>query len=344
MLGNPIIILVDEVHRLDRTKQDFLLMQIEEGSVIMVGATTENPYISINPALRSRSHIFELNIPKPEQIAERLKIALHDEKRGLRDHYNTLIRHADLLYIAIQTNGDVRAALNTLELAVVSTKPSTDSNRREITRDIIDTCLQQRQIGGDKDGDMHYNLLSAFQKSIRGSDADAALHYLARLIRGGDLISIVRRLLVIAYEDISLAAPELGAETLAAVTVAERVGLPEARIPLAQITIRLALSPKSNVAYKALDSALEALNDNPDLEIPKRLQDAHYKGATKLGRGVGYKYPHDYPYGITDQQYLPDSFVSDRYLSFRDEEDTKKVQESYHKINNIIKRTNPNIG
>lgn len=333
--SEPVIILIDEVHRLDKPKQDFLLMHIEEGSVIVVGATTENPYISINPALRSRSHIFELNVPEPKQIAERLRAALDNTERGLAN-IDAEIKDEDLTYIATQTNGDVRTALNTLDLAVGSTDPS-DDNLIHVTREVIDTCLQQRQIGGDKDGDSHYNLLSAFQKSIRGSDADAALHYLARLIQAGDLVSIIRRLLVIAYEDISLAKPELGQETLAAVTVCERVGLPEARIPLAQITVRLALSPKSNVAYKALDAATEALNGERALDIPKHLQDSHYKGAKNLGRGQNYKYPHDFPYGITNQRYLPSEFAYDTYLQFRDAQDTESMQHTYHTINSMIK-------
>lgn len=333
--GNPVIALIDEVHRLDKPKQDFLLMQIEDGSLIMVGATTENPYMSINPALRSRSHIFELKPVTPEKVAERLRTALTDNDRGLGG-VPVVIEDDVLVYIAEQTNGDIRTALNTLELAVMSTEPG-DDGVRIISRGVIQTCLQQRQIGGDKDGDSHYNLLSALQKSIRGSDADAALHYLARLIQAGDLTSIMRRLLVIAYEDISLASPELGVETLAAITVAERVGFPEARIPLAQITVRLALSPKSNVAYKALDRATEALGTGRDLKIPAHLQDAHYKGAKTLGRGVGYKYPHDFPYGITGQQYLPDAYAGDRYLVFRDTGDTVQTQNTYHAINQVVK-------
>lgn len=334
--GNPVIVLIDEVHRLDKPKQDFLLMQIEDGSLIMVGATTENPYMSINPALRSRSHIFELKPVKPEKVAERLRMALDDTKHGLGLE-RVDVSDELLVYIAEQTNGDIRSALNMLELTVMSTDES-PYGTRHIDRDVINTCLQQRQIGGDKDGDSHYNLLSAFQKSIRGSDADAALHYLSRLIQAGDLISINRRLLVIAYEDISLASPELGQETLAAVTVAERVGFPEARIPLAQITVRLALSPKSNIAYKALDRATEALKSGRDLTVPAHLQDAHYKGAETLGRGVGYKYPHNYPYGITSQDYLPEAYATDQYLAFRDPTDTEHVRSRYNNINQIIKR------
>lgn len=331
----PVVVLLDEVHRLDKPKQDYLLMMIEDGSVIMVGATTENPYISINPALRSRSHIFELKAVTQDAIVQRLLEALGDMERGL-GNYRTYIALEELEYLASQTNGDLRAALNILELAVVSTDPN-PNGEIEITRDILTTCLQQRQIGGDKDGDEHYNLLSALQKSIRGSDTDATLHYLARLIQGGDLISIVRRFLVIAYEDIGLADPTIGPETLAAVTTAERVGFPEARIPLAQIAVRMALSPKSNVAYKALDEAIAQLNGNRDLSIPSHLKDAHYKGAAKLGNGVGYQYPHDFPYGITQQQYLPDAYQYDRYLQFRDETDIPDIQKRYQNINGAVK-------
>lgn len=333
---DPVIVLLDEVHRLDKPKQDFLLMQIEEGSLIMVGATTENPYISMSPALRSRSHIFELKPVSKESVTDRLQAALEDTDVGL-GHINTDLNDELLTYIATQTNGDLRGALNTLELAVTSTKPN-DDGVVHITRDIINTCLQNRQIGGDKDGDSHYNLLSALQKSIRGSDADAALHYLARLIQAGDLISINRRLIVIAYEDISLADPTIGAEILHAVTAAERVGFPEARIPLAQAVVRLALSPKSNVAYKALDRAIEALNGNRNLEIPKHLKDAHYKGAKTLGHGVDYEYPHNHPYAMVRQQYLPDEYKQDKYLVFRDESDTPEYHKRYTNINNVIKK------
>lgn len=332
----PVVALIDEVHRLDKPKQDFLLMQIEEGSLIMVGATTENPYISMNPALRSRSRIFKVEPVKPADVAKRLKTALHDTKYGLGDT-PAVIEDDDLLFIAEMTNGDLRSALNALELAVLSTELPDGETVRHVTRDVIHTCLQTRDIGGDKDGDSHYDLLSAFQKSIRGSDTDATLHYLARLIHAGDIISINRRLLVIAFEDIGLANPGITTETLTAITAAEKVGLPEARIPLAHIAIRLALSPKSNVAYKALDIALDALNDGRVLEIPKHLRDSHYKGAAKLGHGTEYKYPHAYPYNITQQQYLPDAYAHDRYLQFRDADDLPGVQTEYGKINQFIK-------
>lgn len=333
--GKPVIVLVDEVHRLDKPKQDFLLMHIEEGSIIMVGATTENPYISINPALRSRSHIFELKEITNDDVVVRLRAALEDEDRGL-GQFNAIVTDDQLGHIARQSSGDMRAALNAIELAVASTDAD-DNGQRIITDEIIDMCVQTRRMSGDKDGDAHYNLLSALQKSIRGSDVDASLHYLARLIKSGDLVSIIRRLMVIAYEDISLENPTYGPETLAAVTVAERVGFPEARIPLAQIVTRLALSPKSNASYKALDRALDALEDGRDMEIPLHLQDAHYKGAADLGRGVDYLYPHAFPYNITQQQYLPDAYSNDRYFVFRDQSDTPEYQDKYKKINSVVK-------
>lgn len=332
---NKSIVLIDEIHRLTKPNQDFLLKYIEEGSLILVGATTENPYMSITPALRSRSSIFELKSVNPQDVNLVLKKALVDKDKGL-GKFNVKISDEDLLHIANQSNGDVRVALNTLELAVKSTEAKKD-NQIIITNEIVNSCLQTKQIGGDKDGDTHYNLLSAFQKSIRGSDVDASLHYLARLIEGGDLISILRRLLVISYEDIGLADHNIHNETLNAVETAERVGLPEARIPLSYIVIRLALSRKSNVAYKAIDLATEQLNSDKNLQIPKTIHDNHYKGASNLGKGIGYEYPHNYTHGLISQQYMPDDYKNDRYLVFRDENDTKEVQKIYNDINKIIK-------
>lgn len=332
---NKAIVLLDEIHRLTKPNQDFLLQYIEEGSLIMVGATTENPYMSIVPALRSRTTIFELKPLAPKDVKEVVKRTLNDKSKGFGNK-KIDITDENIIYIATQSNGDVRVALNTLELAVMSTEEDEDG-KITINEEVIDSCLQSRQIGGDKDGDTHYNLLSAFQKSIRGSDADASLHYLARLIEGGDLVSILRRLLVISYEDIGLLDRAIHLETLSVIETAERVGLPEARIPLSYITIRLALSPKSNVAYKAIERAANELQSNKDLQIPKDLHDNHYFGAKSLGKGIGYKYPHDYKHGITPQQYLPDDFKEDRYLRFRDENDTKNIQKIYNDINKVLK-------
>ena len=330
--SSPVLVFIDEIHRLDKPKQDFLLMQLEVGALILIGATTENPYINLNPALRSRSHILELNAVTPDAIAHRLETVLHEDE-VLAKHPLTVTRE-QLVRLAQLTHGDVRSALNTLELAILAAH---DAGSDTLDDAHIEMVAGRPLLALDKDGDSHYNLLSALQKSIRGSDADAALHYLARLIAAGDLVSINRRLLVIAYEDIGLADPSVVQDALAAVTSAERLGFPEARIPLAYLTSRLALSAKSNVAYKALDAASADLSSGRDMTIPKHLQDAHYKGAASLGRGVDYKYPHDYLHGIVRQQYLPDAYAHARYLTFRDEGDTADAQATYTNINRFIK-------
>lgn len=332
-LNFPVLLLVDEIHRLTKPNQDFLLMKIEEGSVIVIGATTENPYMNIVPALRSRLQIFELKKLSVEEVVQAMKLALKDKKKGL-GQYDVEPESNSLETIAELTNGDLRSALNTLEIAVSSAK--TDDGVVKLTVEDVRECLQSKQIEGDKNGDAHYNLLSAFQKSIRGSDADASLHYLARLIRIGDLLSINRRLLVIAYEDIGLANPGLVSETLNAIQSAERVGFPESRIILSYMVVRLALSPKSNVSYKAIEFANQAIDSGRDTSIPVALHDTHYVGAKTLGKGKGYKYAHDYPYGIVEQQFLPNEFVQDNYLKFKDGE-LPTVQDTYEKINKILK-------
>lgn len=309
-MSGKIILLLDEVHRLDKAKQDFLLPYLENGMVILIGATTNNPYHAINPAIRSRCQIFELKPLTPEQIVIALKRALTD-KRGLKD-FSVDISEEALSHIAQCSGGDIRSALNGLELAVLSTEPN-ERNEIVITLEIVEECIQQKSFTHDKDGDHHYDVLSAFQKSIRGSDVNAALHYLARLIEAGDLPSICRRLIVIAYEDIGLANPQAGIRTLSAIEAAERVGFPEARIPLANAVIELCLSPKSNSAYKAIDKALLDLRNGFSGEIPAHLRDAHYKGAKQLGRGIDYLYPHDYENGWVKQQYLPDRIKHRKY-------------------------------
>lgn len=334
-IKEPVIVMIDEVHRLTKPNQDFLLMKLEEGSITIVGATTENPYMSITPALRSRSQIFQLKSLTIQEIVSKLQEALDSSSIGLGE-YLPEVEPGTLEQIASLTNGDMRSALNTLELAVASTEPNAEGVRY-VTKETASICLQSQQIEGDKNGDAHYNMLSAFQKSIRGSDVDASLHYLARLIKVGDLISINRRLLIIAYEDIGLANPDLVGETLNAIESTEKVGFPEARIILSYITIRLALSAKSNVAYKAIGLANKALETGRSTEIPNSLHDTHYKGSKNLKKGEGYKYAHNYPYGIVEQQFIPDSFVDDKYLQFRGEDDIPSVQNTYKKINNIVK-------
>ena len=306
----PVILLLDEIHRLDKPKQDFLLPYTENGQIILVGATTENPYISINPAIRSRATLLEIKSVTAEAIADLLEQSL--TKDSVLKNYNVNVSRDTLLFIANNTDGDVRKALNSFELAILSTP--LDQDTVTITTQVMEEILQKKVLAGDKDGSEHYNLLSAFQKSIRGSDVNASLHYLARLILSGDLIGICRRLSIIAFEDIGLANPTAVTLTKNAIDVARDTGFPEARIPLAMAVVELALSPKSNNAYMALDRAIADINDPEiDTTIPLHLRDAHYKGADKMGV-VGYNYPHDFNAHYTPQQYLPASLTNAFYL------------------------------
>lgn len=309
-MSGTVILLLDEIHRLDKTKQDFLLPHLENGRIILIGATTENPYISINPAIRSRTQIFEVKPLAENDIKVAIERALTDKTRGLGESPVHLNDTAET-FLTQATNGDLRSALNGLELAVKST-PVTDG-KINITLPIIEECVQRKAVSNDKNGDAHYDVISAFQKSIRGSDVNAALHYMGRLIEAGDLPSIARRLMVIAYEDIGLGNPQACARTVSAVQAAEKLGFPEARIPLADAVIDLALSPKSNSGIVAIDAALEDIRAGKAGEVPDQLRDTHYKGAAKLNRGVGYKFPHDYPNDWVKQQYLPDRLKQATY-------------------------------
>lgn len=332
-MTGQLVLILDEVHRLDKAKQDFLLPHLESNLITMIGCTTSNPYHAINPAIRSRCHLFELHPLTTEHIKQAIKRAIHDEEKGLGDKNITITEDA-LEHFAISANGDMRSALNGLELAAAST-PENEEGVIFIGLETAEECMQKKSFSHDKDGDAHYDVLSAFQKSIRGSDVNAALHYLGRLIEAGDLDSIARRMVVTAYEDIGLANPQAGPRTLAAVQAAERLGFPEARIPLSVAIIELCLSPKSNSAYKALDSALVDIRKGKSGEIPSHLKDAHYSGAKKLGRGVGYKYPHDYESGWVNQQYLPDSIKNRQYYKPKDsskfEQTLKQVYEKIQK-------------
>ncbi|WP_251549302.1 replication-associated recombination protein A [Neobacillus muris] len=310
-MSGKVILLLDEVHRLDKAKQDFLLPYLENGMIVLIGATTSNPYHAINPAIRSRCQIFELKPLSPDDVKTVLLRALQDEERGYGKLHVEVSNEA-LEHFAQGSNGDVRSSLNALELAILSTDPD-EQNVIHINVQTAEECLQKKSISADKDGDAHYDVISAFQKSIRGSDVDAALHYLGRLIEAGDLVSISRRLIVIAYEDIGLANPQAGARTLAAIETAERLGFPEARIPLANAVIELCLSPKSNSAIMAIDAALSDIQKGIGGEVPDHLKDAHFKGAKELGRGIDYKYPHNYENGWVKQQYLPDRIKHKQY-------------------------------
>ncbi|MDW8798575.1 replication-associated recombination protein A [Staphylococcus pseudoxylosus] len=328
-MSGQVILLLDEIHRLDKAKQDFLLPHLENGKIVLIGATTSNPYHAINPAIRSRAQIFELYPLDEDDIKASLNRALNDEERGLAS-YNPIVDEDAMAYFTTQSQGDVRSALNALELAVLSS--DTTDNQRHITLQDAKDCLQKGAFVSDKDGDMHYDVMSAFQKSIRGSDVNAALHYLARLIEAGDLPTIVRRLLVISYEDVGLASPSAGQRTLAAIESAERLGFPEARIPLSQAVIELCLSPKSNSGITAIDAALSDIRKGHIGQIPDHLKDGHYAGAKELGRAIGYKYPHSYDSGFIPQQYLPDKLKSKIYYepktTSKSEQQFKSVYEN----------------
>ena len=310
-MSGHLVLLLDEIHRLDKTKQDFLLPLLESGQIILIGATTENPYITINPAIRSRTQIFEVYPLKPADIKKALQRALQDKQRGL-GNYPVHLTPAALDLLAQATAGDLRSALNGLELAVKST-PANSEGVIYLDPKIIKESIQNKAITADKNGDEHYNVISALQKSIRGSDTNAALHYLARLLEAGDLQSIIRRVLVTAYEDIGLANPAVCQRTVLACQVAIQVGLPEARIPLADAIIELCLSPKSNSGITAIDAALKDLKNGHGGSIPNNLKDTHYKGAHQLNHGQNYLYPHDYPNDWVAQQYLPEALKNKEY-------------------------------
>lgn len=334
-MSGSVILMLDEIHRLDKPKQDFLLPHLENGTIILIGATTSNPYHAINPAIRSRAQIFELYPLTNNEIKIALERALKDKDNGLGS-YNVEIEEDALEHFTNSAQGDIRSALNALELAVLSGE-DTDGKITITLKDARDT-MQQTAFLHDKDGDQHYDVMSAFQKSIRGSDVDAALHYLARLISAGDLVTIARRLLVIAYEDIGLANPALTSRTLDAILAAERLGFPEARIPLSHAVIELALSPKSNTAITSIDNALSDIKKGRAGIVPKHLKDGHYAGAKELGNSIGYKYPHEYPNHVVKQQYLPDTLKNKQY--FKDDGISKYeslLNDTYTRLNDYFK-------
>lgn len=311
-MSGTVILLLDEVHRLNKIKQDYLLPHLENGRIILIGATTENPYISISPAIRSRVQIFEVNPLMPTDMKLGLERAISDEKNGL-GKYSVQIAEDVLNHFANVTNGDIRSALNALELAVLSTQKNEDGTVI-ITKEIAEECLQRKRLTHDKDGDAHYDVISALQKSIRGSDVNAALYYLAILMEAGELVIACRRLLIIAYEDIGLGNPGATERTVAAVQAAEKVGLPEASIPLAYAVTELALSPKSNTSYRAFNAAMQDVRAGKGGPVPDHLKDSHYSGAAKLNRGVDYQYPHSFPGHWVKQQYLPDNLKKREYF------------------------------
>ena len=338
-MSGTVILLLDEIHRLDKTKQDFLLPLLESGQVILIGATTENPYISISPAIRSRCQIFELKPLSAQDASNAIDRALTDKENGLGNYHVELTDDARALLIE-KGNGDLRSTLNSLELAVLSTKQELKDNHQDtdsivITQQEMADSIQMKMQNFDSSGDGHYDLVSAFQKSIRGSDTDAALHYLARLIESGDLISICRRLSVIAYEDVGLANPSAAEHAILAIQAAQTLGFPEARIPLANAVIELTLSPKSNSAITAIDRAIDDVKNKNIGSIPANLKDAHYAGAKKLSHGVNYIYPHDFENDWVAQQYLPDNLLTASYFTPKG---NSKVEERYKLIYQKLKK------
>ena len=331
-MSGAVVLLLDEIHRLNKVKQDFLLPYLESAAIILIGATTENPYINVTPAIRSRAQIFQLESLTEADILSAVDRALADKTNGL-GQYDVTLDETARQQLARATNGDLRSALNGLELAVLSTKPD-DNQQIHITLPIIEETVQRKALSADKDGDAHYDVISALQKSIRGSDADAALHYAARIIESGDINILARRLTVIAYEDIGLANPGAAQRAITAIQAAQSLGLPEARIPFANAIIELALSPKSNAAYRAIDAALADIRQGKSRDIPPHLKDAHYKGAADLGHGTGYIYPHDYDNDWVPQQYLPDQLQQVTYFQPKG---NSKIEQSFQEIYQTLK-------
>ena len=305
MYGQKTILFIDEIHRFNKGQQDYLLPFVEDGTVILIGATTENPYFEVNGALISRSRIFELKALTREDIKELLHRAVTDRERGMGS-YNVKADEDALDFLADMANGDARAALNAIELGVLTTERAADGNIH-IDLATAQECIQKRALGYDKDGDNHYDTISAFIKSMRGSDPDAAVYYLARMIYAGeDVKFITRRIMICAAEDVGNADPQALNVAVSAALAAERLGLPEARIVLSQAATYVACAPKSNAAYEAIDKALDTVRSTKTPPVPNHLRDSHYKGAGKLGHGQGYLYAHSYPHHYVKQQYLPD--------------------------------------
>lgn len=306
------ILFVDEIHRFNKSQQDYLLPFVEDGTIILIGATTENPYFEVNRALISRSVIFELRPLSIESIEKIIERAVSDKERGL-GCMDVAIDDDAVTFLAEMSNGDARNALNALELGALTTDPSEDGTIR-ITLDVASSCIQKKVLGYDKDGDNHYDTISAFIKSMRGSDPDAAIYYLARMLYAGeDVKFIARRIIICAAEDVSNADPDALVVAVAASQAVERIGMPESQIILAQAVAYVACAPKSNSAVKAISAAMSEVAKGEIGQIPPYLRDAHYKDAKNLGRGIGYKYPHDYENHFVDQQYLPDNLVGSRF-------------------------------
>ena len=311
------ILFIDEIHRFNKGQQDYLLPYVEDGTLILIGATTENPYFEVNGALLSRSRIFELKPLQEEDIVTLLYRAIEDPIKGVAQ-YNVILEKDAAHYLASASSGDARSALNALELASLTTDTKEDGTIH-ITLDVAKECIQNHSIRYDKDGDQHYDTISAFIKSMRGSDPDAALYYLARMLTAGeDIKFIARRIMICAAEDVGIADPRALEVAVSASLAVERVGMPEGQLLLAEAAVYVATAPKSNATSMGIWSAMEEVKRSGNLPIPPYLQDAHYKSASKLERGVGYKYAHDYPYHYVDQQYLPNAIKDKAFYKMSD--------------------------
>ena len=325
------ILFIDEIHRFNKGQQDYLLPFVEDGTVVLIGATTENPYFEVNGALISRSIIFELKPLSNDNIKSIIKKAIEDDERGLGS-FRAIIDDDALDFLADVAGGDARTALNAIELGVLTTDRS-DDDKIHITLAVAEECIQKRKVSYDKTGDNHYDTISAFIKSMRGSDPDAVVYYLARMLEAGeDITFIARRIMICASEDVGMADPMAIVVASAAANIVERVGMPEARIPLAEAAVYVATAPKSNASYMAIDAAISYVRNHPGYAIPPYLQDSHYGGAAKLGRGIGYKYAHDFPGHYVDQQYLPDEVKNEHFFIPGENGYEEKIKKYFEKI------------
>ncbi len=325
------ILFIDEIHRFNKGQQDYLLPFVEDGTVTLIGATTENPYFEVNGALLSRSIIFELYPLEKEDIRTLLLRAVSDTEKGM-GAYHAVLEEEALDFLADIANGDARSALNALELGILTTEKSEDG-KIHFTLEVAQECIQKRKLRYDKSGDNHYDNISAFIKSMRGSDPDAAVYYLAKMLHAGEEVAfIARRIMICASEDVGNADPMALTVAVSAAQAVERLGMPEARIVLSQAAIYVASAPKSNAAYLAIDRALEVVRTTKTAPVPPYLCDSHYKGAQKLGRGLGYKYAHDFPNHYVEQQYLPDAYKNMKFYEPTENGYEKDIQEYFRKI------------
>ena len=326
MYGQKTILFVDEIHRFNKSQQDYLLPFVEDGTITLIGATTENPYFEVNNALLSRSRIFELKPLEKQDIRELVMRAVYDTKKGMGT-YGADITDEAADFLADVANGDARAALNAVELGILTTDKS-DDGKIHITIDVAAECIQKRVVRYDHDGDNHYDTISAFIKSMRGSDPDAAVYYLARMLYAGeDVKFIARRIMICASEDVGNADPNALVVAVSAAQAVERIGMPESQIILSQAAAYVATAPKSNAAYMGIAKAMKTVADTRTMPVPAHLQDRHYKGAEKLGHGLGYKYAHDYPNHYVTQQYLPDGVEGMRFYEPSENGYEKKIRE-----------------